>query len=228
MLHGVLRIILLSLGSAILYLNFINPRISFLLLGVLLMLVAALWIRKALELGVRSVRGQFYAIMSFAFLFQGVGFTFTDVSSSIHLPFIALVSYTLARFFFFTANFRYIFYFQSLGYRLTFKRATVVVILTLLSAVLTLLIPRVPTILLTLSPFLLFLLLDVGMVFIVIYNMLLLWGSEIARRWAVGSVVIVSFLMGDAFFIAGAPPIASLGFWTIASTLMGIIATIRG
>ncbi len=198
-------------------------------LAVLILLVAALWTYKALyELGADNVRGQFYLIMAVAFLFQGVGFAFTRIDGVITLSLVGIVTYVLARFFFFVANARYIFYFQSLGYRLNVTRAIVVITITLVLTVLTFFIPNVVRIFITLSPYLVFILLDVGMVFIVLYNLLLLWGSEIAKKWAIGSVVIASFLMGDAFFIGGANPWISVGFWTLASTLMGIIATIRG
>jgi hypothetical protein len=198
-------------------------------LSFLLFLVAALWFYKAfMELGMDSVRGQFYAVMALAFVFQGIGFTFTNVNNVITLSFIGIIAYILARFFFFVANLRYIVYFQSLGYRLNPARAALVVVFTLFFTVLTFFIPNVANMFLRLSPYLIFILLDVGMVFIVIYNLLLLWGSEIAKKWAIGSVVIVSFLMGDALFIGGAEPWTSIAFWTLASTLMGIIATIRG
>lgn len=198
-------------------------------LALLLMVVTGLWVYKAIyELGTDNVRGQFYLIMAVAFLFQGIGFAFTHIDGVITLPLLGIITYILARFFFFTANARYIFYFQSLGYRLSLKRAVVVVVITSVLTVLTFFIPNVPGIFLTLSPYVVFILLDVAMVFIVLYNLLLLWGSEIAKKWAIGSVVIASFLMGDAFFIGGASPWISVGFWTLASTLMGIIATIRG
>ncbi len=221
----VLILMALSVIVAGMYVPYAVPYV----LAILLLLVAGLWTYKALyELGADNVRGQFYLTMAIAFLFQGVGFAFTRIDGVITLSLIGVITYVLARFFFFVANARYIFYFQSLGYRLTVSRAVVVVAITLLLTVLTFFIPNVPGIFLTLSPYVVFILLDVGMVFIVLYNLLLLWGSEIAKKWAIGSVVIASFLMGDAFFIGGASPWISVGFWTLASTLMGIIATIRG
>jgi len=202
---------------------------AILALAALSIFVSVLWFYKAFyELGTDNVRGQFYAIMALAFLFQGVGFLFTRMGETLSLSFLGILAYILARFFFFVANARYIIYFQSLGYHLSRGRAVVVFLLTALFAVLTFFIPNVPEMFVSFAPDMLFILLDVGMVFIVIYNMFLLWGSEIAKKWAIGSVVIVSFLMGDAFFIAGANPWISIAFWTVASTLMGLIATIRG
>ena len=198
-------------------------------LSLLLFLVTALWLYKALyELGLDNVRGQFYLTMAVAFLFQGIGFALTRVDNTVTLGLAGMLTYVFARFFFFLANVRYIVHFQSLGYRLNAKRAAIVLLLTILFSAIATLIPNVVPMLFAFSPYSIFILLDVGMVFIVIYNLFLLWGSEIAKKWAIGSVVIVSFLLGDAFFIGGAPSSVSIFFWTLASTLMGIIATIRG
>ncbi len=223
------RIGLIVVARVVIVVWFKIPHITPHVLALLLLLVASLWAYKAFgELGIDNVRGQFYAIMSIAFLFQGIGFVFTNMNEVLTLSLVGITMYILARFFFFIANFRYIVYFQSLGYRLNTTRAAIVVVSTVLFTVLTLFIPNVIRIFLGLSPYIVFILLDVFMVFIVIYNLFLLWGSEIAKKWAIGSVVIVSFLMGDAFFIGGASPGISIFFWTLASTLMGIIATIRG
>jgi len=229
MIQKIGRIALVAAALVVALVWFKAPHITPYVLAFLLFLVAALWAYKAFgELGIDNVRGQFYAIMSIAFVFQGIGFAFTNVGSVITLSLTGIITYILARFFFFASNLRYIVYFQSLGYRLNLTRAMIVLFSTLAFTVLTLFIPNVVNIFVSLSPYIVFILLDVFMVFIVIYNLFLLWGSEIAKKWAIGSIVIVSFLMGDAFFIGGASPGISILFWTLASTLMGIIATIRG
>ncbi len=229
MIQKIGRIALIVVALAVAVVWFKVPYITPYVLAALLFLVAALWTYKAFnELGIDNVRGQFYVIMAVAFVFQGIGFALTNVGNVITLSLGGIITYILARFFFFVSNLRYIVYFQSLGYRLNLTRALIVLFSTLAFTVLTLFIPNVVRIFLSLSPYIIFILLDVFMVFIVIYNLFLLWGSEIAKKWAIGSIVIVSFLMGDAFFIGGASPGISIFFWTLASTLMGIIATIRG
>ncbi len=221
-------VILLTAAVSILVL-YLSPQYVMYVLGIHLVLISALWVYKSVsELGWDNVRGQFYAVMSLAFLLQGLGFLLTGYGRTLVLPFLGLLLYILARFFFFIANVRYIAHFQSLGYRLNLLRGMVVLALTVLLLGITALIPNVVSIFRTLSPYILFILLDVGMAFIIFYNLLLLWGSDIARRWAMGSVAIGTYLLADALFIAGVSPFFTVALWILASTVMGLIATIRG
>ncbi len=229
MAYIIQRLLLFSTAILSLLTLYLVPQYVMYVLGIHLMLISAMWMYKsAAELGFDNVRGQFYAIMSLAFLLQGLGFLLTGYGNPIVLPFLGLLLYILARFFFFVANVRYIAHFQSLGYRLNLVRGLIVLILTVLLLGVTALIPNVLFIFRTLSPYILFILLDVGMAFIIFYNLLLLWGSEIAKRWAMGSVAIGTYLLADALFIAGVSPAYPVLLWVLASTVMGLIATIRG
>lgn len=211
---------------------FTTPHLAVHLLAVQLFLVAFLWFYKAFkELGLDNVRGQFYFTMGIAFVFQGIGFTLTHYDpsqSKIILPFVGLLAYIMARFFFFVSNFRYIFYFQSLGYRLTGVRVALVLLFVVGITAATVSIPNVVGIFKTLSPYIVFILLDVFMVFIVYYNLFLLWGSEITKKWLIGCVVITTYILGDAMFIGSLPAVFPVFLWMIASALMGLIATLKG
>jgi hypothetical protein len=66
-------LVVLSLAIISLYLQFSGNPISKYSLALLCIITFILWILKgALELGVESVRGQFYVIVGTAFLFQGL------------------------------------------------------------------------------------------------------------------------------------------------------------
>ena len=229
MANSIQKILILLTALLSLLALYAFPHYVMYVLGFHLVLISVLWAYKAVgELGLDNVRGQFYAIMAAAFLLQGLGFLMTGYGKALLLPFTGLLLYILARFFFFVANVRYIAHFQSLGYRLNLLRGGLVALITVLLLGITALTPNVVPIFRTFSPYILFILLDVGMAFIIFYNLLLLWGSEIAKRWAMGSVAIGTYLFADALFIGGAPPIYPVLLWILASTVMGLIATIRG
>ena len=229
MLRIIGRIVLLILGLVSLISVFRFPSYTPILLASLLVFITVVWaIKAAVELGLDNVRGQFYMIMAIAFLSQGIGFAFTNIGDVITLPFVGIITYILARFFLFIGNVRYIVYFQSLGYRLNLTRFLTVLLLTFLLIGMTVLVPNVVDMFRTLSPYALFIALDVGMAFIIFYNLLLLWGSEIAKKWAIGSVAIGTYLLGDALFIGRASPTYTLTLWTLASVMMGFIATLEG
>ncbi|NPA80145.1 MAG: hypothetical protein GXO29_03745 [Thermotogae bacterium] len=198
-------------------------------LAAFLFLVGVLWGMKAYgDLGLDNVRGQFYAIMALALIFQGIGFLFTSVGESIELPTGGLAFYLLARFLFFAATVRYIAYFQSRGYRLNLQRAALVLLFTLFLVVSIFIVPNAWDTFRSLSPYTLFILFDAGIAFIVFYNILLLWGSETAKKWIVGSLAIAIYLFADALFISKVAPLYPLSLWALASFLMGFIATVRG
>ena len=229
MVHIFGKLILLISASAATLALLVRPSVVMYLLAFHLLLIGLLWLHKSLmELGLDNVRGQFYALMSLAFFLQGVGFALTEFKGGLSLTFAGLLAYILARFFFFAANVRYILHFQALGYRLNLARAGVVALLTVVLIVVVLLIPNVVQILKSMAPESLFIILNVGMAFIIFYNLLLLWGSEIAKRWAMGSVAIGTYLFADALFIGGVSPAYPIVLWILASTVMGLVATIRG
>jgi len=229
MLRIASRFLLFTIGLLSLLSALLSPPYTPILLSLLLIFISFVWAVKAkVELGLDNVRGQFYAIMAVAFLSQGIGFAFTDVGDAITLHLVGIITYILARFFLFIGNVRYIVYFQSLGYRLNLPRLAVVLLLTLLLIGMTVLVPNVTDMFRTLSPYALFIALDVGMAFIIFYNLLLLWGSEIAKKWAIGSVAIGTYLLGDALFIGQASPTYTVTLWTLASVMMGFIGTLEG
>jgi hypothetical protein len=222
-------LVVLSLAIISLYLQFSGNPISKYSLALLCITTFILWILKgALELGVESVRGQFYVIVGIAFLFQGLGFFFADFSKSVDFDFFGLVFMTLARFFFFAANVRYIWFFQTSGYYLTFFRLMILLVVFSLIFTSTFFVPNLQDHFLKVSPLVSFIILDWGMVFIVLYNLLLLWGTEIGKRWAIGSIIIFSFLFADALFIAGFPSNFPFTLWTVSTFLMALISLIRG
>ncbi|NPB04428.1 MAG: hypothetical protein GXO39_08475 [Thermotogae bacterium] len=202
---------------------------SFYVLGCILFVASLLWIHKAVsELGLKSVRGQFYVIMAFAFLFQGVGFFFSRLKAGIDLSLVGLVLYVLARLLFFVGNLRYVAYFQSLGYSLNLTRGFVVVALTVVLGVIAFFFPGVKDTFSALSPYMLFIVLDLAMAFLIFYNLLLLWGSEIAKKWAMGSLAIGVYLVADALLIGGFDPKLTIFLWSFAATVMGLVGVIRG
>jgi len=195
------------------------------LLSVMLLIIGALWIRKTVqELGWDNVRGQFYAVMGGAFLLQSVGFLLTGMSTTITLSILAAAIYLLARLLFLIGNVRYVFHFQSLGYGIGRPMTTLVAVITLLLGGTVLLLGKASSI--PLYPW--FIALDSAMLFIVLYNFLLLRGSDIARKWAIGYAVIFLFLVGDYLLASGHGPLYPVLLWTTSFTLMGVISLMRG
>jgi hypothetical protein len=225
-LLGFLVVLLLTIIS--LYLQFSGNPLSKYPLALSGIITFILWILKGIELGVESVRGQFYVILGTGFLFQGLGFFFADFSKVVNFEIFGLIFMTLARFFFFAANARYIWFFQSSGYYLTFVRLMILLVAFSLIFTSTFFVPNLQDHFLKVSPLVSFIILDWGMVFVVLYNLLLLWGTEIGKRWAIGSIVIFSFLFGDALFIAGFPSNFPFTLWAVANFLMALIPLIRG
>lgn len=226
-LLGFFVVLLLTIIS--LYLQFSGNPLSKYSLALTCIITFILWVLKgALELGVESVRGQFYVIVGTAFIFQGLAFLFADVSETINFDIFGLVFMTLARLFFFAANARYIWFFQTSGYYLTFVRLMILLVAFSLIFTSTFFVPNLQDQFLKVSPLVSFIILDWGMVFIVLYNLLLLWDAEIGKRWAIGSIIIFSFLLADALFVAGFPSNFPFTLWTVANFFMSLIAFIRG
>jgi hypothetical protein len=226
-LLGFFVVLLLTIIS--LYLQFSGNPLSKYSLALTCIITFILWILKgALELGVESVRGQFYVIVGTAFIFQGLAFLFADVSETINFDIFGLVFMTLARLFFFAANARYIWFFQTSGYYLTFVRLMILLVAFSLIFTSTFFVPNLQDQFLKVSPLVSFIILDWGMVFIVLYNLLLLWDTEIGKRWAIGSIIIFSFLFADALFIAGFPSNFPFTLWTVSNFFMALIPLIRG
>jgi len=226
-LLGFFVVLLLTIIS--LYLQFSGNPLSKYSLALVCIITFILWVLKgALELGVESVRGQFYVIVGTAFIFQGLAFLFADVSETINFDIFGLVFMTLARLFFFAANARYIWFFQTSGYYLTFVRLMILLVAFSLIFTSTFFVPNLQDQFLKVSPLVSFIILDWGMVFIVLYNLLLLWDAEIGKRWAIGSIIIFSFLLADALFVAGFPSNFPFTLWTVANFFMSLIAFIRG
>jgi hypothetical protein len=226
-LLGFLVVLLLTIIS--LYLQFSGNPLSKYSLALFSIITFILWILKgAFELGVESVRGQFYVIVGIAFLFQGLAFFFADFSETVKFDIFGLIFMILARFFFFAANVRYIWFFQTSGYYLTFVRLMILLVAFSLIFTSTFFVPNLQDQFLKVSPLVSFIILDWGMVFIVLYNLLLLWETEIGKRWAIGSIIIFSFLFADALFIAGFPSNFPFTLWTMTTFLMSLISLIRG
>ncbi len=222
-------LVVLSLAIISLYLQFSGNPLSKYSLTFFGIITFILWILKgAFELGVESVRGQLYVILGTGFLFQGLAFFFADFSKAAKFDIFGLVFMTLARFFFFASNVRYIWFFQASGYYLTFVRLMILLVAFSLIFTSTFFVPNLPDHFLKVSPLVSFIILDWGMVFIILYNFLLLWGTDIGKRWAIGSIVIFSFLFADALFIAGFPSNFSFTLWMVSIFLMSLIALIRG
>jgi hypothetical protein len=222
-------LVVLSLAIISLYLQFSgNPLSKYSLTLACIITLILLVLKGAFELGVESVRGQFLVILGTGFLFQGLGFFFADVSETVKFEIFGLIFMTLARFFFFAANVRYIWFFQTSGYYLTFVRLMILLVAFSLIFTSTFFVPNLQDHFLKVSPLVSFIILDWGMVFIVLYNLLLLWGTDIGKRWAIGSIIIFSFLFADALFIAGFPSNFPFTLWTVAIFLMSLLPLIRG
>jgi len=222
-------LVVLSLSIISLYLQFSgNPLSKYSLALTCIITLILLVLKGALELGVESVRGQFLVILGTGFLFQGLGFFFADVSETVKFDIFGLVFMTLGRFFFFAANVRYIWFFQTSGYYLTFVRLMILLLAFSLIFTSTFFVPNLQDQFLKVSPLVSFIILDWGMFFIVLYNLLLLWGTDIGKRWAIGSIIIFSFLFADALFIAGFPSNFPFTLWTVAIFLMSLLPLIRG
>jgi hypothetical protein len=226
-LLGFLVVLLLTIIS--LYLQFSGNPLSKYPLALSGIIAFIFWILKgALELGVESVRGQFYVILGTGFLFQGLAFFFADFSKVVNFEIFGLIFMTLARFFFFASNARYIWFFQTSGYYLTFVRLMILLVAFSLIFTSTFFVPNLQDHFLKVSPLVSFIILDWGMVSVVLYNLLLLLGTEIGKRWAIGSIVIFSLLFADALFIAGFPSNFPFTLWTVATFFMALISLIRG
>jgi hypothetical protein len=222
-------LVVLSLTIISLYLQFSGNPLSKYSLALMCIITFIFWVLKGtLELGVESVRGQFYVILGTGFLFQGLAFFFADFSKTVNFDIFGLIFMTLARFFFFAANARYIWFFQTSGYYLTFVRLMILLVAFSLIFTSTFFVPNLQDHFLKVSPLVSFIILDWGMVFIVLYNLLILWGTEIGKRWAIGSIIILSFLFADALFIAGFPSNFPFTLWTVATLFMALIPLIRG
>ncbi|MFZ8834319.1 MAG: hypothetical protein ACO2O5_08995 [Candidatus Caldipriscus sp.] len=226
-LLGFLVVLLLTIIS--LYLQFSGNPLSKYSLALASIITFIFWVLKgALELGVESVRGQFYVIVGTAFIFQGLAFFFADVSETVKFEIFGLIFMIIGRLFFFAANVRYIWFFQTSGYYLTFVRLMILLVAFSLIFTSTFFIPNLQDQFLKVSPLVSFIILDWGMVFIVLYNLLLLWDTEIGKRWAIGSIIILSFLFADALFVAGFPSNFPFTLWTMTTFLMSLIPLIRG
>ncbi|MEO0147264.1 MAG: hypothetical protein ABIL23_01645 [candidate division WOR-3 bacterium] len=221
-------ILLIGLYLLSLFFKFSGNPLALYSIGFLTIYVSILWFLKGyFELGLDNVRGQFYVIMSIAFLFHGLYFFFAKLTDIFTFGLLGVIFMTIARFFFFAGNFRYIWFFQSSGYYLTFTRLIMVLILFSAIFAATFYIPNVVDIFKNMPPYILFIILDWGMVFIVVYNLFLLWGTEIGKRWAIGAFVVSFFLFGDATFLAQVNAIYPYVLWATADTLMALIAFIR-
>jgi hypothetical protein len=221
-------LVVLSLTIISLYLQFSGNPLSKYPLALAGIITFILWILKGIELGVESVRGQFYVILGTGFLFQGLAFFFADFSKVVNFEIFGLIFMTLARFFFFASNVRYIWFFLTSGYYLTFVRLMILLVAFSLIFTSTFFVPNLQDHFLKVSPLVSFIILDWGMVFVVLYNLLLLWDTEIGKRWAIGSIVIFSFLFADALFIAGFPSNFPFTLWTVATFFMALISLFRG
>ncbi len=222
-------ILLIGLYLLSLFFKFsVNP-LALYGIGFLAIYVSIVWFLKGyVELGLDNVRGQFYVIMSIAFLSTGLSFFFAKLTDVFTFELMGVILLIIARFFFFAGNFRYIWFFQSSGYYLTFTRLIIVLIVFSVLFAATFYIPNIVDIFKNMSPYILLIILDWGMVLIVVYNLLLLWGTEIGKKWAIGAFVVSFFLFGDATFIAQINAIYPYVLWATAKTLMGLIALLRG
>jgi len=222
-------LVVLSLTIISLYLQFSGNPLSKYPPALTCIIIFVFCILKgALELGVESVRGQFYVILGTGFLFQGLGFFFADFSETVKFDIFGLIFMILARFFFFASSVRYIWFFQTSGYYLTFVRLMILLVAFSLIFTSTFFVPNLQDQFLKVSPLVSFIILDWGMVFIVLYNLLLFWGTEFGKRWAIGSIIIFSYLFADALFIAGFPSNLPFTLWTVVNFLMALIPLIRG
>ena len=222
-------LVVLSLTIISLYLQFSGNTLSKYSLALASIITFIFWILKgALELGVESVRGQFYVIIGTGILFQGLAFFFADVSETVKFEIFGLIFMTLLRFFFFAANVRYIWFFQTSGYYLTFVRLMILLVAFSLIFTSTFFVPNLQDQFLKVSPLVFFIILDWGVVLVMLYNLLLLWDTEIGKRWAIGSIVIFSFLFADALFVACFPSSFPFTLWTVATFFMALIPLIRG
>ncbi|MEO0153789.1 MAG: hypothetical protein ABIL19_01860 [candidate division WOR-3 bacterium] len=222
-------VLLIGLYLLSLFFKFSGNPIALYSIGFLTIYVSVVWFLKGyVELGLDNVRGQFYVIMSIAFLLHGLSFFFAKLTDIFTFGLMGIILITIARFFFFAGNFRYIWFFQSSGYYLTFTRLIIVLVVFSILFAATFYIPNLVDIFKNMSPYVLFIILDWVMVFIVIYNLLLLWGTEIGKKWAIGAFVVSLFLFGDATFIAQINAIYPYVLWATADTLMAVIALLRG
>jgi hypothetical protein len=222
-------LVILSLTIISLYLQFSGNPLSKYSLALFGIITFIFWILKgAFELGVESVRGQFYIILGIGFLFQGLAFFFADFGKAVNFEIFGLIFMTIARFFFFASNVRYIWFFQTSGYYLTFVRLMILLVVFSLIFTSTFFVPNLQDHFLKVSPLVSFIILDWGMVFVILYNLLLLWDTEIGKRWAIGSIVIFSLLFADALFIAGFPSNFPFTLWTVSTFFMALIPLIRG
>ncbi len=223
---GLLGALILAVIS--LYLQFIGSDLSKYFLASLCILAFVFWNLKGLiELGVESVRGQFYVIVGTGFMFQGLAFLFADFGETLNFGTLGIIFLTLTRLFFFASNVRYIWFFYTSGYYLPFIRLMILLISFSIIFSATFAIPNFSNYFQSFSPMIWIVFLDWGMVFVVLHNMLLLLDTEIGKRWAIGAIVILSFLLGDVLFIANFHSNFPVTSWTLAGFFMSLIPLIR-
>ena len=195
------------------------------LLALMTGLASILWFRRTVvEFGLESVRGQFTALIGGMLLFQAVGFLFVESTFPVRLGLIAALFFILSRTGILLANLRYVWYFLKQGYTLGWLMSLIVVALTL-SLLLGILSTVVASSYTVEAIYLVGI--DILTLSVVVYNLMLLWGSEITKRWLFGSMVILLVTLGDALFLfyPGSP--LPLILWSLAVLFMGITGTLR-
>ncbi len=200
------------------------PLLSPYSLSILTLISGVLWMRKGRELGTESVRGRFYMVMGTGLLVQSLGFLLTDVGDEITLSLPAAALYLITRLLLLVGNLYYVLYFRSLGYGIGPLRTFFVLLFTLGVGGVVLLFggtSGVPLMGLLAAT-------DILMLFIILYNLLLLQGSETAHKWAVGSAVILSMIAADLLLASGAEMLHTVFLWAVSFTLMGAIAVMKG
>ncbi len=218
----------LLLGVISIYLQFSGNVLSkYFLASMCILAFVFLNLKGLIELGVESIRGQFYVILGMGFMFQGLAFLFAEFGEILKFGTFGIIFLTLARLFFFASNVRYIWFFYASGYNLPFIRLMVLLISFSLIFIATFAIPNFSDYFQSFSPMIWIIFLDWGMVFVVLHNLLLLLGTEIGKRWAIGTIVISSFLFADALFIANFHSNFSFTLWAISTVLMSLISFIR-
>lgn len=200
------------------------PLLSPYSLSILTLISGVLWMRKGRELGTESVRGRFYTVMGTGLLVQSLGFLLTEVGEEITLSLPAAALYLITRLLFLVGNLYYVLYFRSLGYGIGPLRTSFVLLFTLGVGGVVLFFggtSGVPLMGLLVAT-------DILMLFIILYNLLLLQGSETAHKWAVGSAVILSMIAADLLLASGTEVTHTVSLWAVSFILMGAIAVMKG
>ncbi len=217
----------MTLGTATLIAAAMGHPLTKPLLVVVFAVASLLWLRRTLvEFGFESLRGRFTFILSLAFAVQGVGILFLRIGEAVALSVVGESIFILARLLFLLANSYYTLHWLRIG--VAVWRLAVALSLTLLILSAELLLPGFLENL-TSSPInLVFVAADHILLLTSFYNLLLLWGGDVARRWIAGAAVTLMLVLGDSFYVAGLPAPVTLVAWGLTGVSIGLTGTIRG